>query len=363
MSDEKALLAAIWEDPHEDTPRLVYADWLQETGNAVNVARAEFIRLQCELAGLEWDDPARAAPEWRSNVLRMKYGGRWKAGLPHRLRSVRYSRGFPQPSRTIRVADLDTIPASEWNAVPIWNISLARYDADTLAALAARAELLRVGSLWLDAGRRGKQLDPEGTAALMRSSHSRNLAKLDFTSTALRLPTLEALFGSPTLRNLRDLSFCCCGLADDLIRLLMRSEIPEQLTQLDLQGNYLTWDGLRSFFEGAAKFVRLTSIGIDLKTAVEVSPLVFGSFAPLPTLRSLHAPNAGVIALANWPGLATVQRLSLHGGPGLGPLEARALVASPHLQQLRKLSCGFAPGSREETINLLKSRFGEAVSG
>ena len=30
MSDEKALLAAIWDEPHEDTPRLAYADWLDE---------------------------------------------------------------------------------------------------------------------------------------------------------------------------------------------------------------------------------------------------------------------------------------------------------------------------------------------
>ena len=43
MSDEKALLAAIWAEPHEDTPRLVYADWLQETGAAVSVARAELV--------------------------------------------------------------------------------------------------------------------------------------------------------------------------------------------------------------------------------------------------------------------------------------------------------------------------------
>ena len=41
MSDEKALLAAIWEHPHEDTPRLMYADWLDEHGQP---ERAEFIR-------------------------------------------------------------------------------------------------------------------------------------------------------------------------------------------------------------------------------------------------------------------------------------------------------------------------------
>ena len=43
MSTESALLAAIWADPHDDTPRLVYADWLDEHDQP---ARAEFIRAQ-----------------------------------------------------------------------------------------------------------------------------------------------------------------------------------------------------------------------------------------------------------------------------------------------------------------------------
>lgn len=46
MTDGDALLAAILANPEEDTPRLVYADWLQENGDE---ARAEFIRVQCEL--------------------------------------------------------------------------------------------------------------------------------------------------------------------------------------------------------------------------------------------------------------------------------------------------------------------------
>ncbi len=45
MSDEPALLAAIWEHPHEDTPRLMYADWLTENGHA---ERGDLIRAQCE---------------------------------------------------------------------------------------------------------------------------------------------------------------------------------------------------------------------------------------------------------------------------------------------------------------------------
>jgi uncharacterized protein (TIGR02996 family) len=54
---ERALLAAIIAEPEDDTPRLVYADWLDEHGRP---ERAEFIRVQCELArlvlGKESDD-------------------------------------------------------------------------------------------------------------------------------------------------------------------------------------------------------------------------------------------------------------------------------------------------------------------
>jgi uncharacterized protein (TIGR02996 family) len=51
MNDRDALLTAIGEHPEEDTPRLMYADWLEENGDP---ERADFVRNQVELA--------RAAP-------------------------------------------------------------------------------------------------------------------------------------------------------------------------------------------------------------------------------------------------------------------------------------------------------------
>ncbi len=42
----RELLAAVLDDIDADAPRLVYADWLEESGDA---PRAEFIRLQCEI--------------------------------------------------------------------------------------------------------------------------------------------------------------------------------------------------------------------------------------------------------------------------------------------------------------------------
>ena len=47
MSDREALYDAILAHPDDDTPRLVFADWLQENGNE---RYATFIRKQIELA-------------------------------------------------------------------------------------------------------------------------------------------------------------------------------------------------------------------------------------------------------------------------------------------------------------------------
>jgi uncharacterized protein (TIGR02996 family) len=51
-----ALLDAIFDHPDDDTPRLVYADWLQEHGQE---NYAQFIRLQCAAAREKlWSDEA-----------------------------------------------------------------------------------------------------------------------------------------------------------------------------------------------------------------------------------------------------------------------------------------------------------------
>ena len=49
MSDEDAILSAISAHPEEDTPRLAYADWLDENGSHI---KAEFIRVQIAVKGL-----------------------------------------------------------------------------------------------------------------------------------------------------------------------------------------------------------------------------------------------------------------------------------------------------------------------
>lgn len=53
-----AFLAAICAEPDDDAVRLIFADWLDEHGEP---ERAEFIRVQCELA--HWFDPYEYAPQ------------------------------------------------------------------------------------------------------------------------------------------------------------------------------------------------------------------------------------------------------------------------------------------------------------
>src|SRR5262245_17675106 len=92
MSDTlDALHRAVIASPQDRTVRLVYADALDETGEAVLVARAEFIRTQIELESLESlpeTDPRRAAAAVRCGELFETHWLDWwrpvcaAAGLP-----------------------------------------------------------------------------------------------------------------------------------------------------------------------------------------------------------------------------------------------------------------------------------------
>lgn len=83
MTNGEALLASILAAPDEDTPRLVYADWLDENDQS---AYAEFIRAQIELAHMA-HEPQRHVNERtigllvREKILLATHGESWLAPL------------------------------------------------------------------------------------------------------------------------------------------------------------------------------------------------------------------------------------------------------------------------------------------
>src|SRR5262245_8765953 len=96
MSLEDAFLQDIAARPGEDAPRLIFADWLEECGDA---DRAEFIRLQVERAQLV-GEPTREARRrgkqlrHRERQLLAKHRRTWLGPLLGNIESYAFHRGL-----------------------------------------------------------------------------------------------------------------------------------------------------------------------------------------------------------------------------------------------------------------------------
>src|SRR4051812_38017921 len=109
MNEREALLRAVCANPDDDIPRLVFADWLQENGDE---ARAEFIRLQVQMARLE----SRAQDDWpawqrlcaREQELRSEHDEKWWADLPD-------TQGFKMGRRFVR-GFVESVHVFNWTA-------------------------------------------------------------------------------------------------------------------------------------------------------------------------------------------------------------------------------------------------------
>lgn len=98
MTDRDALHRAILESPGDDVPRLVFADYLDDTGRREDADRAEFIRLQCQLER-DPTNPNASAQLERCNAILRKWGAGW---LPPMGREAAYFIWDVQGSCTIK---------------------------------------------------------------------------------------------------------------------------------------------------------------------------------------------------------------------------------------------------------------------
>src|SRR6516162_7801674 len=81
MTHSDAFLRAIADNPYDDTPRLVYADWLDEHDDP---GRAEFIRLQCELEPMrdQYEIDRAAELHNREDELLREHRQKWIGPMP-----------------------------------------------------------------------------------------------------------------------------------------------------------------------------------------------------------------------------------------------------------------------------------------
>lgn len=78
MTQGDELLAAIRANENDDQARLIYADWLEQQGN---LARANLIRRQCELATTPAWSRAAAEARWEVEHLLAQHGDAWRGEL------------------------------------------------------------------------------------------------------------------------------------------------------------------------------------------------------------------------------------------------------------------------------------------
>ena len=143
MTDRQALLAAVCANPDDDTPRLVFADWLEENGEP---ERAEFIRLQVEQADVSRTSARRVELAGkRMRELWDQYGAKWRLELPG-IDGVfwhdAFFRGFVERAVVATDGLLVQHRSTIFNNAPLRHLVIQRFEAAVgFAALRGLARL------------------------------------------------------------------------------------------------------------------------------------------------------------------------------------------------------------------------------
>ncbi len=233
MTDtEAALLRAVAANPDEDTPRLVYADYLDELGGASRAARAEFIRLHVRIAPLSADHPERAAAAVRLTQLLCAWDTVWQFEMPPGYKALCYHRrGFAYRAAAV---------ASATEGADDPRLHLLEYleltpdvPARRLSAVVKRAVFARLKTLVV---RGDLSLGWSGTGALAEG-HYPKLERLVLRRQGIGNIGVRALCESWGFPRLRELDLSGNDISDDGVAALVRSSLIAKLAHLTLDNN------------------------------------------------------------------------------------------------------------------------------
>jgi uncharacterized protein (TIGR02996 family) len=291
--DERGLLEAVAAEPEDDTPRLVYADWLDEnaehfpTRAASMRNRAEFVRCQIRAArGTDADGSAARRADELLRLHRAEWAGHLcGGGAGFGIESVSWDRGvitgirlrpvekFLENAERLFLVEPAVTSLAIRGKIGSYFFQNPHYDA-----LLASPYLSKITELRLNNSCAGD----EELRRLAGSERASNLRLLDLRSLAIHDSGVEALV-SPgwRLNNLKVLVLSDNGLDTPGARALAGSPYVSTLTALDLSGNFIGFPGVR--------------------------------------------------ALANSPHLAHLERLDLRDNH-IGAAGVRALAQSPHFR-------------------------------
>lgn len=339
FTDERPFLDAVFDRYDDDRPRLVYADFLDDSGEP---ERAELVRVQLALARLTDDDPRRPALSDRQAELLVRNRAAWTAHLAGLVAGVDFRRGIPD-SPTVDAATFLERGDELFAKLRVRRLRLLDV-GPALPKLAQSPLLTHVRELDLC----GADLGNAGVSVLAKSPHLKKLEALDLGFNAIEDAGVEQLARSTLFPNLTWLALndndC---ITDAGLAALADSPFFAGLTALDVSGNDIGDLGVRAVV-ASPSMARLQSFrvhnnpigdaGIAALTASPVLARTAKSEHKLELRRCILGP-AGGAALARSPALRHCHTLDLSDND-LGDAGITALLSSPHIANLKTLRFG-----------------------
>jgi uncharacterized protein (TIGR02996 family) len=333
----EAFLAALRDQPDDDTTRLIYADWLDDQGD---LERSEFIRVQVRLGQMSRSDLERAALEARDRELTAAHGQRWLGDRADSLIEWGFRGGMVDRlvfNPSARLEEIEPLLTRH----PVTDLVLNSRALLRPLSRSPALGLIRGLTLNTSLFRSAPELHP-----LLDSPHLRGLRSLALSSTGVDNHLARALAAARGLAGLRTLRLRNTILSDaGVVKLLEPGVFPE-LREWDVDCPNASWLGLENLFAvhrapnwttlsypdlrtyrmrrllrylpelgkiGRCINLRRLSVHVPYGLAYEMGGTL-GWLGPLKQLRELHLSGevAGLVEkLAAWPGLAQLERLSL----------------------------------------------------
>lgn len=249
--EAEAFYQTIRENPDDDAPRLIFADWLEEHGDT---ARAEFVRLQCQLAQLPEDNPGHPDyPAWKAReyALLTAHGEEWAAPIRSLVRGWEFRRGF---------IDIVTMEAAVFlqkaeallRAAPVRHIRFLEAGC-LLDRLAENPHLGRLSALQFSAN----YLHDAGVQALAQSPYLGRLKFLHLGRNNITFRGVRALAATPGLAGLQGLILSHNFITSEAVPALVESPHLVGLQALDLSYNFIGLAGQQRLRERFGEQVRL----------------------------------------------------------------------------------------------------------
>ena len=365
QTEAEAFLQRVRAYPDDDTPRLIFADWLEEQEERMPGAtdRARFIRVQVALARLEAEeaaDPYRPNPgraERENTRLRLQaeaqalldaHGDEWVAPIRPFASGPVFRRGFVEQ---VNVSARDFLRHQHplFAAGPLRHLVLLDLGiGGNLAAVLPCEYLGRLSALTIHGTHIGEPL----ARAVAQAANLGGLKFLKLSRNSFEDDAVVHLAGSPVLANLEELDLWGNEIGETGARALAASPHLARLRKLDLHENRLGPGGA----EALACSERLASLRELQLARNEVGGARLHSLARASDLLRVPALDlsrnglnaAGLQAIltrppGSAPAAVRLEELSLAHNTELGSDGARVLARCPDLAGLRVLrlvDCG-----------------------